>query len=89
MKKQFYIITFAVGLALGLSFKPVQVFVSYPDRAKSFDKCTCAICLPDHFCEKCGHKSRECPRLQWYFSKTNLVSRLTNRVERVKGVHRE
>lgn len=44
----------------------------YPDlsRLRPVDPpCTCVPCLPDLFCMKCRHKSRDCPKLAAYFAK--------------------
>lgn len=84
MKKLLYVLfvlVFGVGLSIGLSLRPVQVFV-LPDQKRPA-RCTCMPCAPDMWCDKCGHRSRDCPRLQWYF--TNSLYRASNRLERVKG----
>lgn len=84
MKKLHCVLMFlsvGVGLSVGLSVRPVQVFV-FQDQQKggrkfttTFDDgCTCVPCLPDYYCRKCGHKSRDCPKLRAYFSKTNSLT---------------
>ena len=59
------------GFVAGFLIRPAAPGV-VSDRKQ--DDCTCAVCLPDHFCTKCGHKSRDCPRLSWYFHpNTNIL----------------
>ena len=72
-----FFLVFVSGVAFGISFRPVSASrpsVSvFPDRKEL--KCTCVPCLPDLFCLKCGHKSRDCPKLAHIFKKgTNAVN---------------
>lgn len=74
------VLGFGFGLGLSCAF-PLSVRVpsvrSVPSSvpAPRELKCTCVPCLPDLFCFKCGHKSRDCPRLAQHFkSHTNTVS---------------
>lgn len=59
---------FMLGVAFGFSSRPSSsrsvVSASSPRHEL---KCTCVPCLPDLFCLKCGHKSRDCPKLAYYF----------------------
>lgn len=74
-----FFLVFMVGVGFGVSVRlpPSRVVVSSPARPDQDElKCTCVPCLPDHFCRKCGHKSRDCPKLRWYFhSRTNSLNK--------------
>lgn len=79
------VLMYHLGFNAGLSYRPpVPVSVS-PDRQEL--KCTCVPCLPDLFCLKCGHKSRDCPKLAAYFAKRGggggVIS--SNAVQSVEG----
>ena len=76
---------FMLGVAFGFSSRFASIRTAQPDlkEKRSFFipdsemKCTCVPCLPDLFCLKCGHKSRDCPKLSYYFhSSTNGFSSL-------------
>ena len=58
---------FLAGFVFGVSLKVRFSLPSsdLPDRREL--KCTCVPCLPDLYCMKCGHKSRDCPKLSKYF----------------------
>ena len=74
-----FIAVLFVGFLFGLFCRASLVAPAADDEV-----CTCAPCLPDLYCKKCKHKSRECPKLSWYFHpKTNLVFRAvsTNKVQ--------
>ena len=63
------VLMYHLGFNAGLSYRaPVKVSLpAAPDPHEL--KCTCVPCLPDLFCMKCGHKSRDCPKLRDYFQK--------------------
>lgn len=78
--KRFYLVFFSilvcflaflVGLSTGFQARLVFDVSSSIQRTvrpdPNEDKCTCVPCLPDHWCKKCGHKSRDCPKLYRYF----------------------
>ena len=68
------VLMYHLGFNAGLSYRsPVSVSPSVvPDRREL--QCTCVPCLPDLYCLKCGHKSRDCPKLAAIFRKgTNAV----------------
>ena len=63
-------VCYFMGLSSGLQARLILADrqpVVAPERREL--KCTCVPCLPDLYCFKCGHKSRDCPKLRDYFSK--------------------
>lgn len=67
-------LVFSCGVLVGLC---VRLDPSRPaivsDRKEL--PCTCVQCLPDLYCLKCGHKSRDCPKLAHIFKKgTNILN---------------
>ena len=71
---------FLTGFLFGVFFRSSPA-VAVSDQRE--DVCTCAPCLPDTWCKKCKHKSRDCPKLSWYFHpKTNISFRLTSPLKR-------
>lgn len=65
---------FLVGWVLGFTSSVFLLYRRQPlpnTVCNSELPCTCAPCLPDTWCQKCGHKSRDCPRLAWYFKRLN------------------
>lgn len=81
------VLMYHLGFNAGLLYRP-PVPVSppvVPDRSEL--KCTCVPCLPDLFCLKCGHKSRDCPKLAAYFSKRGGAGGVisSNAVQSVEG----
>ena len=69
-----FLVVFLAGFGFGLEVRVMSRPVpTVPDRQEL--KCTCVPCLPDLYCLKCGHKSRDCPKLAAYFRKgTNAVN---------------
>lgn len=63
-----FFFVFLLGALFGPCLRPLP-YLRLLDRKdlRLSDDCTCVICLPDKFCHKCGHKSRDCPKLSWYF----------------------
>ena len=81
MKNVFFCLLFSflffVVFVLGVFFGAALRSPAGSGRSVRDLECTCVPCLPDKFCQKCGHKSRDCPRLAWYFKRaTNIVQRL-------------
>lgn len=66
-----------VGWAVGRFGSRTVRFVPDPQRSTGQITCTCVPCLPDLYCLKCGHRSRECPRLRDHFSPSNSVKVVT------------
>ena len=93
MIKTFYISSafgfFYLSLFLSGFFMGLQVRMSVSSDRNGSDpiglECTCAICQPDRWCRKCGHKSRDCPKFSWYFKRLSSGS-LTNRFSSVTNI---
>lgn len=62
-------VCYFMGLSAGLNARLILADRQPVAVSSDGPKCTCVPCLPDHFCRKCGHKSRDCPKLAAYFSK--------------------
>lgn len=68
-----FFFSFLFGFRLGLASRSYYGMGSFVKD----DPCTCAPCLPDLWCKKCKHKSRDCPKLSWFFHPhTNLSFRI-------------
>lgn len=63
-----WLIGFIQGLSVSHDMNKQPAKTSITSKNDSEYKCTCVPCLPDLYCHKCGHKSRDCPKLKDYFS---------------------
>ena len=75
----FLVFLFGFGFGVSVRFLPPS---SKPTSDRKELKCTCVPCLPDLYCLKCGHKSRDCPKLAHIFRKgTNSVNAASSPVK--------
>lgn len=81
-----FLVVFLAGFGFGLEVRFMSRPVSVPSDRREL-KCTCVPCLPDLYCLKCGHKSRDCPKLAAYFSKRGGAGGVlsSNAVQSVEG----